>query len=248
MRIPKAAIAHAEREYPRESCGVVVGRKYYPCRNTAATPAEHFVMHKDDYAQALAAGEPRLIVHSHPDYPCKPSDADRLGCEETGIPWGIVEVYNGKAGQVYTWEPDGFELPLLGRPFVHGLHDCLSIILDYYKRERGIDLGTYLREDGWWNTGRDYYRELLPLAGFERVSPPLQQGDVVLMQIRSPVPNHAGVFLADGILQTEPQHFASPACIVHHMYGQDSKRDPYGGYWLEKTVSIWRYVGKTQDR
>jgi proteasome lid subunit RPN8/RPN11 len=245
MKLPKAALAHAEAEYPRESCGVVVGRRYFPCRNIAETPEEHFQMHPDDYRQALEAGEPTLIIHSHPDYPCRPSDADRLGCEESGLPWGIIEVYAGKATQCFVWEPSGFELPLMGRPFIHGLSDCLSVVLDYYKRERGVDLGAYTREDDWWHAGKDYYRELLPAAGFAPVSGALQQGDVVLMQIRAPVPNHAGVYLADGILQTEPQHYPAPGCILHHMYGQDSKRDPYGGYWLEKTVSIWRYVGKT---
>lgn len=245
MKVPKAAIAHAEAEYPRESCGVVVGRRYFPCRNVAEQPGDDFRMHRGDYSAALAAGEPSMIVHSHPNAPCTPSDLDRLGCEESGLPWAIIEVFAGRAGQVFVWEPDGFQLPLVGRRFVHGLHDCLSIVLDYYSRERGIDLGKYEREDGWWDAGKDYYRELLPLAGFVPVSDAPQQGDVILMQIRSPVPNHAGVFLADGVLQSEPHLYPAPGCIVHHMYGQDSKRDPYGGYWREKTVGVWRYVGKT---
>lgn len=247
MKLPKAALKHAEQEYPRESCGVVVGRKYYPCRNIAQDAGEHFHMHPADYAAALEAGEPRLIIHSHPDYPCTPSDADRLGCEETGLPWAIIEVRDGKATQSHQWAPEGFELPLVGRRFVHGLSDCLSIILDFYKREQGIDLGSYTREDDWWNDGKDYYRELLPKAGFVQVDDELQHGDVLLMQIRAPVPNHAAVYLESGILASEPHLYPAPGCILHHMYGQDSKRDPYGGYWLEKTVSRWRYVGKTKN-
>lgn len=237
-------MTHAEREYPRESCGVLVGRRYFPCRNIAEVPGDNFIMHPEDYRAALDAGEPKMIIHSHPDYPCIPSDADKLGCEESGIAWGIVEVMQGKAGQCYVWAPDDSEQPLVGRQFVHGLTDCLSIVLDYYRRERGIDLGKYAREDGWWNTGKDYYRELLPVAGFAQISGDPIDGDVVLMQVRSPVPNHAGVYLASGILASEPHHYPAPGCILHHMYGQASKRDMYGGYWLEKTVSIWRYVGK----
>lgn len=241
MKIPKAAIRHAIEEYPREACGVIVGRKYYPCRNIATTPSEHFIMSPADYKAALEHGEVRALFHSHPDYPATPSEADRASCEESGVPWLIASIVDGRhVGEEYL-EPCGYEAPLIGRAFYHGVHDCLAIILDYYKRERGIDLGKYEREDGWWDNGKDYYRELLPRAGFVQVSGQPQHGDVILMQIRSPVPNHAAIFLADGKLTTEPNHYPAPGCILHHLYGQDSRRDMYGGYWLEKTVGVWRY-------
>ena len=41
-----AIMAHAEAEYPRECCGVVAQKsrveKYFPCRNLATEPTEHF--------------------------------------------------------------------------------------------------------------------------------------------------------------------------------------------------------------
>ena len=241
MKIPKEAIRHAESEYPRESCGLIVKGRYRPCRNIASTPSEHFIMSPADYKATAALGDIQAVVHSHPDYPARPSDADRAACEESGVPWLILSVIDGKFVDSELLEPCGYQAPLIGRVFSHGVHDCLAVILDYYKRERGVDLGNYEREDEWWNKGKDYYRELLPKAGFIQVSGTPQQGDVILMQIRSPVPNHAAVYLADGILKTEPQHYPAPGCIVHHMYGQDSRRDVYGGYWAEKTVGVWRY-------
>ena len=84
----------------------------------------------------------------------------------------------------------------------------------------------------------------LPAAGFEKVST-LQHGDLVLMQIRSPVPNHAAIYLADGVLKTEPDHYPAPGSILHHLYNRDSKRDVYGGYWAEVTVGYWRYRDAT---
>ncbi|SCZ75237.1 NlpC/P60 family protein [Pseudomonas sp. NFPP18] len=120
------------------------------------------------------------------------------------------------------------------------MHDCLSIVLDFYCREMGIDLGQCEREDGWWEKGRNLYLENLPAAGFVQVSAP-QHGDMVLMQTRSKVPNQAGVYLADGVLKTEPEHFPAPGTILHHLYSRDSKRDIYGGYWREVTVSYWRH-------
>nr|WP_280800174.1 NlpC/P60 family protein [Pseudomonas mediterranea] len=69
----------------------------------------------------------------------------------------------------------------------------------------------------------------------------MQHGDLVLMQIRSPVPNHAGAYLADGVLKTEPEHHPAPGSILHHLYNPNSKRDVFGGYWTGVTVSYWRH-------
>ena len=244
MKLPIEALRHAEQEYPRECCGLVVGGLYRPCRNIAETPDQHFVLDPADYKAAMRQGEIQAVVHSHPDYPAVSSEADRLGCEESGLPWAIIPVAAGVADEPAWIFPVGADAPLIGREFIHGVHDCLSIVLDFYQRELGVDLGVYEREDGWWDAGKDYYRDLLPKAGFRQVND-LRQSDVVLMQIRAPVPNHAGIYLETGVLQTEPEHYPAPQSILHHFYGRDSRRDPYGGYWLEKTVSIWRH--ETQD-
>ena len=235
---------HAELCYPQESCGIVVGDKYFPAKNISETPLESFKIDAEFYADCEDVGEIKAIVHSHPDADARPSQVDKCMSEAVELPYWIQSVRDGKCeGSLTVYEPSGWVLPLIGRQFVHGIHDCLSIILDYYKRERGIDLGVYDREDGWWNTpGKDYYRELLPKAGFNQVDSP-EHGDVVLMQIRSKVPNHAAVFLETGIIESEPEHYPAPNSILHHLYGRDSKRDTYGGYWLENTVSYWRYGG-----
>lgn len=242
--IPQEAIDHALDAYPSESCGLVVDGEYVRCANQAEKPGEHFILSPADYKAAASRGEVQAIIHSHPDYPCAASEADLAGCEESELPWGIIEVRQGRYVRHRWYEPQGTEAPLIGRQFYHGVHDCLSIILDYYKRERGVDLGNFNREDGWWERGGDLYREHLPAAGFVQVDDGPQDGDVVLMQIRSRVPNHAGVFLADGQLRTEPSGYPVPGCILHHLYGQLSRRDVYGGMWAEKTVSIWRYDPK----
>ncbi|WP_404938387.1 Mov34/MPN/PAD-1 family protein [Pseudomonas sp. JDS08PS003] len=246
----RAAIErHALAEYPKECCGLLIreGRKrvYVPCRNTAVTPSEHFRLAPEDYAAAEERGEMLAVIHSHPDCPPAPSEADRVACEASGLPWYILEVRKDDDGTLRKGDwasllPTGYQAPLIGRAFAHGIHDCLSIILDYYRRELGIELGSYQREDGWWEKGGNLYLDHLPQAGFERVND-LRQGDVVLMQIRSPVPNHAAIYLADGVLKSEPEHFPAPGSILHHLYGRDSKRDTYGGYWDEVTVSIWRH-------
>lgn len=245
-----AARQHAEEEYPRESCGVLIDGQYRRCHNVASTPSEHFRIAGAEWAALLDEGEITAVIHSHPDHPPTPSEADLVACEETGLPWWIIGVDAGKAGPAKLVSPTGYRAPLVGREFAHGVLDCLTLLLDYYRRERGIELGNYERADGWWTRGESLYLRHLPAAGFREVvrgqpsGPELQEGDIILMQIRAAEPNHAGIYLADGTLSSEPGLWPQPGCILHHLYERLSTRDPYGGYWLEKTVGVWRYVGK----
>lgn len=235
------AIKDAELRYPQESCGLVVDGRYRSVRNSAKDPLSTFEISASDWADLEDEGRIEMVVHSHPDVSARPSESDKIACEASALPWLILAVHGGSHVDSFQFEPSGYRSPLVGRPFEHGTVDCLSIVLDYYERELGIDLGHYSRADNWWNEGQDLYRELLPKAGFVQVGAPLQKGDVVLMQIRAPVPNHAGVYLGDdGILASEPDLYPTPGSILHHLYGRNSTRDTYIGYWQEKTVSVWR--------
>lgn len=235
--------AHAVAEYPREACGLIVvakGReRYLPCRNLAAKPGEHFRLDPDDYAKAEDAGEIVAIVHSHPDVAATPSEADRVGCEASGLPWLIVAVHGGKvAGRAHI-EPCGYQAPLVGRQWSHGTLDCWALCRDWYARERGVELPSPPRADGWWDDGHsDLYAEAaLEAVGFRTIgrggdlhTEHWQPGDLILMQIRSRngVPNHAAIYLGDGL-------------ILHHLTGRLSSRDVYGGYWQEVTRRVMRF-------
>lgn len=234
--------AHAESCYPRESCGLVIAVKrkerYVPCEN-AAIGDEHFLISGEAYANAEDLGQVIAVVHSHPNMPAQPSEADLVSCEASGLPWHIVRVDlvdgNAVAGEINTIEPTGYCAPLVGRQFYHGILDCYTLIRDWYQIERGITLPDFKRSDEWWNDGQsDLYTQGFPLAGFE-IRPHEQepeQGDVILMQIRSKnsVPNHAAIYLGDGL-------------ILHHLHGRLSSRDVYGGYWQEITRAVLRYRG-----
>lgn len=223
---------HALADYPRESCGlvaVVKGReRYIPCRNIAQTASEHFILHPEDYANADEQGAIVAVVHSHPDVPARPSEDDKVACEGSGLPWLIVAVSAEGDGELVEIEPCGYEAPLVGRPFAHGVLDCYTLVQDWYKRELNITLPHFDRPDNWWNTGGDLYMQHFAEAGCEPARGPLQRGDIILMAIRSRVANHAAVYLGDGLM-------------LHHLYGRLSSRDIYGGMWAEKTMLVVRH-------
>ena len=230
---------HAAQQFPRECCGlvaVVKGRQvYYPCNNAAPTPLQHFVLPANEYVEIEEMGEIQAIVHSHPNARARPSTADLSACEASEKPWLIVHVSIPDGGdepvatEIYQFEPKGFQAPLIGRKFVHGVHDCYAIVRDFYERERGIDLPDFERMDKWWERGETLYMDHFAECGFEEITGPMEPGDVILMQSRSSTPNHAAVYVGNGR-------------IVHHFYGRLSTRDIYGGYWREITRLIIRKV------
>lgn len=230
-QIISAVLAHAAAEYPRECCGLVVqnGRRqsYIPCRNLAPEPTEQFSLAPDDYAAAEDSGTIVAIVHSHPDATTQPSQLDLAQCDSSQLPWIIASWPEGDIREVM---PTQGIKPLLGRPFVHGFWDCYAIIRDWYQLERAIALPNYKRSDGWWERGENLYMKLYAEAGFVPAAGELQIGDVIVMQVQAPEPNHAGIYLGDGIM-------------IHHIYGQLSTRVPYGGYWQERTITVLRFNG-----
>lgn len=220
--------AHAASEAPRECCGLVIVKhgklRYMPCRNVAAKPTECFALAAEDYAAAEDAGEIVRVVHSHVNAAPQPSDADRVGCEKSGIPWLIV---NHPVGSSFEFAPSGWKAPLIGRTFHHAALDCYSLIRDYYAEKLQISLPDFERQEEWWAKGDNLYMEGFPKAGFFEVDA-LREHDVLLMQIGAPVINHAAVYIGDGL-------------ILQHCSGRLSSRDVYGGGWRRATRKIVRH-------
>ena len=114
---------HAEREYPHECCGLLIGRiegggrtrvvsETYPVENRFEEGERHHRMSIGplDYARAerLYAGRGLGVVgnyHSHPDHPAVPSQYDL----EHLAPWPtmsyvVVSVREGEAVELRSWE------------------------------------------------------------------------------------------------------------------------------------------------
>lgn len=242
----KAIQAHAVECYPQECCGLVImaNRRelYIPCPNKAQSD-EDFKIDAQDYANAEDQGRVIAVVHSHPGASDHPSEGDLVACEASGLPWYIIAVAKeGAAQTINRIQPDGYTAPLLGREFFHGTLDCYTLVYDFYKRILHIELPQIQRNDNWWNNGQNLYIDNFKKAGFYQVEDgSLQFGDVILMQIRAPVANHAGVYIGD-ISELEGQRIHPiQYAFLHHLYGYASQREIYGGQWAENTVMLIRH-------
>lgn len=222
---------HAAACAPRECCGVAVvvrGKlRYFPCRNDYAGDDDTFILAPDDFAAAEDAGAVVAIVHSHVGIPPAPSMADLVGIEAHGLPWLIV---NHPLGTWSLTAPSGYVAPLFGRPFVHGVLDCYSLVRDYYRQECGIDLPDFPRDPLWWERpGVNLYLDHFAEAGFVEITEDdLRPHDSILMQAGADRPNHAAVYLGDNL-------------IAQHFMGRLSSRDVFGGYWRRCAVKFLRH-------
>lgn len=231
MHWRESAALHAAADYPREACGLVVridgAEVYWPCRNMAADGDEFQAAPDDMIAPEDMGGEVVAVVHSHPDQTTpRPSPADIQACDSGGIDWHVIGWPSGKWATV---TPRARIPRLAGRQFVHGVTDCYSVCRDWYRLERGVWLPDYTREDGWWDAGQNLYLDLFRDAGFVEVDGPPQPGDALLMQIRSPVPNHAAIYLAGDR-------------ILHHLGGRLSCIEAWDGALRATTKKVLRYA------
>tara|TARA_R100000231_G_scaffold26064_2_gene23645 strand:+ start:3820 stop:4521 length:702 start_codon:yes stop_codon:yes gene_type:complete len=231
MNWKEAALTHAKNEDPKESVGLLLNIKgkerYFPCRNLSMTSHQCFILDPEDYVKGSNLGEITGIVHSHPSSQPIASQADKVSCEDSNLPWYIV---NPKTEQWGYCEPTGYKAPLLGRQWVWGITDCWSLVVDWYKQEKGIELLDYERP----TTPEDFlanpvFEKYLPSRGFRLLKPneQLTNGDVLAMSILGKGLNHVAIYLGDYVL--------------HHLADRLSCREPYSEWLLKCTGGRYRY-------
>ncbi len=214
---------------PREACGLLIIEKghevFVPCRNISDLD-DNFAIDPVDYLAAHNRGEIVRIIHSHCYVRAYPSEADKVSCEVTRLPWSIISVPNG---EWFDFEPSGFKAPLVGRTWAHGVLDCYSLIRDYYLQELAIEIPDFERRHEWWLRGENLYLDNYASAGFVQVPiEDIRRHDVVLMQIMSPVLNHGAIYLGE-------------AKILHHLTRRLSCREVFSGYYRRNTIKVLRH-------
>jgi proteasome lid subunit RPN8/RPN11 len=229
-------VEQAKAECPREACGLVIiknGKQVYCPAKNLANGSDNFILDPIDYEKADIAGEIVAVIHSHPNMSAKPSQADLVACEASGLPWFICGIPSEQWEYI---EPSGYIAPLVGRQWSHGVLDCYAIIRDWYAQEKNISLLDFERSDEWWKMGGNLYLDNFEKAGFKRITlEDLSCGDVILMTVNSTVPNHGAIYLGDNM-------------ILHHVHGRLSTRDIFGGYWLKNAMVYLRYEKNTATR
>ncbi len=187
-------------KWPEEAVGYVKSGEFFPLENTATDKNHSF-----EVDPSFLIEEPELLLHSHTvgfevqDHdPRSPSFADLKGQIATDIEWGICVTDGQVCEDPLCWGNPKNRPPLLDREFIFNLQDCFTLLQDWFYQERGIELPNLERTAHWNEEGQDLLEGKFEEWGFERVElSELQEGDVLFYQVRSPVPNHLGIYLGN---------------------------------------------------
>ena len=227
------ALKHAKEDAPHEACGLLAvykgKEKYFPCKNLAEDLEDQFIIDPDDWVKAEDAGEIVAVFHSHPNHPPVPSQADLASCEYLDLPFYIV---TPEPEQWNYFEPSGYKKGLIGREWVWDVQDCWSLITDWYKEKKNIEIKHWKRpkspEDFEKNPLFEYG---LPIVGFNEIddSVELEVGDVLLMNSYKDTLSHVALYIGD---QT----------ILHHCQKRLSCREIYDQKHIKCTKKRYRYA------
>jgi proteasome lid subunit RPN8/RPN11 len=220
---------YSASESPKEACGLIIVSEntevFVPVLNISESPKRTFIIPSSEYLRVNKLGEIKVVVHSHTQDSLGPSDADKASCNAGNTPWVVYNLVNDK---FYTLYPSNIKPELIGRSFCWGIFDCFTLIRDYYDQVHGLDVSVDLEyEERFWLKGKNYYLDLYESRGFGVVDKP-KIGDLLLIQIRSAVPNHAAIYVGGNM-------------ILHHLENKLSCRDVYGSSWQKATMLILRH-------
>ena len=225
---------YAEQQLPDEACGllaIIEGKAtFWPCKNLAEGKHSFFALDPDDWAECEDTGEIIGVIHSHPIRPAIPSDTDKAACEHLGYPYYIFSVEN----QGWTmFEPSGWKAPsLIGRKFIWGKYDCWSIVTDWLKENKNIEI-PYWQRPKTLKLHRENpdFEKALPLLGFVKQPEKndLEVGDVLLFEGLKNSLNHVAVYIGDMM-------------ILNHSYKSLSCREFFGLKYQKRLRGVYRYA------
>ena len=228
-------IKYAEEKAPDEACGLVAiieGAKiFWPCKNIAEDQFEFFALDPEDWAEwEDRGGEILGVVHSHPTGSSEPSDGDRASSEYVGYPYHIYSIQH-KSWHIVS--PSGWKAPsLIGRRWVWGQQDCWTVICDWFKETKNIDIPYWHRPKSiksFLNSPEFQYA--LPKLKFEKqkTTNNLKKGDVLLMVGPREKLSHVALYIGDQL-------------ILHHEANKLSCRELYDLGYIEATKEVYRYA------
>lgn len=230
----------AKKSYPEEACGLIIRTKrgFAPvvCQNVAKDPGNNFTISTSEFSAAADKGEVVAVWHTHVEISSEPSAIDIHGCNATALNWFIFSI--SKQDERYLLSEPRLLRPdervsYIGRPYAYGFYDCFTIAEDYYREELSIKLTSkpegYPEIEDWYDRGMNLLEENFEKNGFVRlVNRSLKIGDIFLLQIGGPVPNHIAIYIGDDR-------------ILHHCKGRSSTTDHYSGYWKKHTTHHLRH-------
>lgn len=228
----------AAKAFPKECCGFIyLDRASYkfdvfPCKNVAEQKNNNFTISPNDYLRCSYLGQIIACYHSHSNDNTEFSEIDKDNSNKYSMHYIL---YNVKKDLFNFYTPNSEKNPYIGRPFILGVSDCFTLVQDYARKERNINLqfpknSLYpkdLKEIG------SLYEENFLANGFVKLDKDteLKKHDGLMMifpAISEKYPTHAAVYIGNGMILHQP--FNSFSCV-----------NIYDNFYKKHTSYVLRY-------
>jgi hypothetical protein len=194
-------------------------------------PSQHFTTNPSALPDDCQA-----FWHSHINGNSRFTSHDVALAKQLNKPIILYDWFNN----FFTTANDKWGSSYVSRTYVQGLHDCYTLLVEWYEREMQLyPLADYALLDAkseehgqiWHDPNWDEFPRLLGENSFKRVADrtPIERGDFLLFSIGRGNGNHCGV-------ATDGEQF------LHQLYNHPSKIESIDGRWCDHLIARYRHA------
>lgn len=189
------------------------------CKNVSTSPKNSFFINVEEWLEIEKSNKILGVFHSHNEDKLEFSEADIYMSEKKNL---VSIIYNTKNGDFKIYSPKKIKIPYVGRPFYPCVLDCVTLVIDYYKKEFNIEIGELFhvarflpdmpRKAKWLKSvnqeGVRDLEEYYEKNGFVEIDKKskLKVGDLVLspcVEYMLPA-SHVAIYLGNGLVLHHP--------------------------------------------
>lgn len=193
----------ALQDAPKETCGLIVSVSgdliIHPCKNISYHSRNNCIINPLDYVKAARSGEIVGYYHSHENENL--SFLDNLNAFNHNI-YSIV--YSWGYDKFYLIEPKLQEY--LYKDFKIGENDCFSLIRNYYKNNKKINISDYNRDEKWAEKTPNIILDNFKKEGFVKVDyKDIKEDDIIVFNING-ILSHFSIYLGNNFILHHPRN------------------------------------------
>jgi len=221
------AVKHCQKHYPNEAGGIFDGAGLFvPFDNISDKPESCYDIDSSEIYSRIIENDITCFIHSHINQDnFRASYADQIAQREVNLPYGIIHLKNNSCTHVCFFGDDIQMEPLVGRPFVYGIWDCLSLSRDYWKVRYDYELPDPPRKWCFWFKGGNMV-DIFPKLTQVKLTE-IKEGDFLMYGLQTNTINHLGVMGENGL-------------AIHHFHNCLSQWYPfsYNRKFLQRAYRI----------
>lgn len=240
QQIKEKIKSESRKNSPNECCGFIFLDKQslkfdvFPCKNMASIKDNNFIISPKDYLKCSSLGQITACYHSHTNDNIELSEIDKTNSNKYNIHYIL---YNIKYDIFNFYAPNTEKNPYVGRPFILGTSDCFTLMRDYARRERNVQI-TFPKNTIYPKDIKEIgalYEQNFIDNGFIKLSKDteLKKDDGIMMTfpaICEKYPTHAAVYIGNNMILHQP--FNSFSCV-----------NMYDNFFKKHTTYVLRYGG-----